>query len=252
MPSRMEKYYQKDNSVSRRTKKNQSLYDDIHNNLNYSEVKQISNVNEISPEKLNELLKREKKSQTRSIKNDFVSTKENDDAEENHYDINEALEKAKNSRVNKGTNYHKLKEEQLTLLKKIQSYKDSKKEQDENLNELLNTIASTQLLKQLNDSELSLDLLEDLKSDDDNTKVVGIDSINKVINDVPKITKEFEENNEFDKSFYTSSLSFNEDDFDEIKELKKKLNKNNFWMKSISIILCVIVVIVIVLVIILI
>lgn len=251
MPSRMEKYYQNDDTISRRTKKNQSLYDDIHNNLDYSEVGQISNANEISAEKLNELLNKNNKVQSRTQQREVQIAQKKVEVENNNYDINEALEKAKTVNSKNETDYHKLKENQINLLKKIQSYKASKQEQDENLNDLLNTIANTQLLKNLNDSELSLDLLGDLKSDNDNTMVGGIDSINRVINDVPKVKKDEEEINEFDKSFYTSSLSFNEQDFDEIKEIKNKLKKNNFWIRTISIILCVIVVIVIVLVIIL-
>ena len=250
MPSRMEKYYQNEDTVSRRTKKNQSLYDDIHNNLNYSEVGQISNANEINAEKLNELLNKNNKVQSRTNQREKKYVEEKVEIENNNYDINEALEKAKNN-SNGETDYHKLRENQINLLKKIQSYKVSKKEQDENLNELLNTIANTQLLKNLNDSELSLDLLGDLKSNDDNTMIGGIDSIDRVMKDIPKTKKDDDDVQEFDKSFYTSSLSFNENDFDEIKEIKNKLKKNNFMIKTISIILCVIVIIVIVLVLIL-
>ena len=61
MPSRMEKYYQTDTEVVRRTKKNKSLYDEIHNNLNYENVRPATNVNEITSERLNEILKSEKK-----------------------------------------------------------------------------------------------------------------------------------------------------------------------------------------------
>lgn len=250
MPSRMEKYYQTDSSVSRRTNKNRSLYNEIHNNLDYDDIKPTSNVNEISQEKLNEILKSEKKSvsisnQSRTTKfdNTNLNSSENDDK---NYDIKEILEKAKSDSTK--NDYHKLKIDQINLLKKIENYKASKQEQDENLNELLNTIASTKLLSDLNDRDLSLDLLGDLKSDNENTIVGGIDSINKVMHDIPKVKLEEKENNEIDKSFYTSSLSFNETDFDDIKEIKNKIRKNNLLIKGLTIGFIFIVVIVVILV----
>lgn len=248
MPSRMERYYQQEVDVSKRTKKNQHLYNEIHNNTDYDDVKQIPNVNAINPEKLNELLNGEKKQQRRVIKNSDLNLNVKDDGlEEKNYDIREVLEKAKTEKNDSSYNYHKLKEEQINLLKKIESYKASKKEQDESFNELLNTIASTKLLKELNDKELSLDLLDDLKSNNDNTVIGGIDSIDRIMNDVPKAKKEIDENNEIDKSFYTASMSFNEDDFDEIRELKTKINKNNTFMKVMFIVLSIIIIIILIL-----
>lgn len=250
MPSRMERYYQTNVDISKRTRKNQHLYDDIHTNLDYEDVKQIPNANEISPAKLNELLRNEKKVERRVIKNEDLNLNIDEQEDEHNYDIKEALEKAKNDNVDKN-DYHKIKEEQLNLLKKIQSYKISQKESNENLDELLNTIASTKLLKELNDRDLSLNLLDDLKSNDDDTIVGGIDSIDRVLNDVPKFKQDIEEKNEIDKSFYTSSMSFSPDDFDELQEIKSKLHKNNLLVKILAIILSIVVLIIIILVLVL-
>lgn len=251
MPSRMERYYQTEVEVAKRTRKNQRLYDDIHNSLSQPSVEQISNVNEISPAKLNELLNEEKRVERRVIKNENIELPSSAlEEDERNYDIREVLEKAKIDKPIKN-DYHKLKEEQLSLLKKIESYKASKQEQDDNLNELLNTIASTKLLKELNDRDLSLDLLDDLKSNNENTIVGGIDSINKVIHDIPKVKPEVDEKNEIDKSFYTSSMSFKDEDFDDIKEIKSKLKKNNFWMKTMVITSCIVIIAIIILVVVL-
>ncbi len=247
MPSRMERYYQTDVEVARRTRKNQRLYDDIHNSLSQPDVEQISNANEISPAKLNEILNRDKKPERRTTRNEELNLNVIDEDDNRNYDIREILEKAKTDNTEKNE-YHKLKEEQINLLKKIESYKASKQEQDENLNELLNTIASTKLLKDLNDRDLSLDVLGDLKSNNENTIVGGISSINRVMNDVPKVKPIIEEKNEIDHSFYTSSMSFKEEDFDDIKEIKNKLKKNNFWMKTMIIILCIVILVVVVVV----
>ena len=205
MPSRMERYYQQED-VSRRTKKNQRLYNEIHNKADYDNIKQITNVDSINPEKLNELLSGEKKVQRRVIKNSDLNYDVKDETEEKNYDIKEVLEKAKNEKNDSSYNYHKLKEEQINLLKKIQSYKATKKEQDESFNELLNTIASTKLLKELNDKDLSLDLLDDLKSNNENTVIGGIDSIDRIMQDIPKIKREIEDNNEI-SYVVTSTLS---------------------------------------------
>ena len=249
MPSRMEKYYQTDNTINRRTNKNKDLYNEIHNNLDYDSIKPVSNINEISPAKLNEMLKNENRIEpkTYQVKNRSANIEENEDSS---YDINEALERAKNNSVIK-SDYHKLKEEQLNLLKKIESYKASKQEQDENLNELLNTIASTKLLNDLNDRDLSLGLLGDLKSGNENTVVGGIDSINKVMHDIPKVKLDDSEKNEIDRSFYTSSMNFNDEDFDDIKEIKNKLKRNNSLMKIMIVGIALIVVIAIILILIL-
>ena len=101
---------------------------------------------------------------------------------------------------------------------------------------------------ELNDRDLSLDVLGDLKSDNENTIVGGISSINKVMNDIPKVKPVVDDKNEIDHSFYTSSMSFKEDDFDDIKEIKNKLKKNNFWMKMMLVILFLVIVVVAVLV----
>ena len=119
MPSRMEKYYQTDNTINRRTNKNKDLYNEIHNNLDYNSIRPVSNVNEISPAKLTEILNNENKIETKNyqIRNRKINVEEK---ENSSYDINEALEKAKSSNIIK-SDYHKLKEEQLNLLKKIES-----------------------------------------------------------------------------------------------------------------------------------
>lgn len=250
MPSRMEKYYQTDTEVVRRTKKNRSLYDEIHNNLNYENVRPATNVNEITSERLNEILKSEKKQEYRTNQNRVYETEASNyitNDEDKNYDIKEALQKAKSDNGTK-KDYHKLNVDQINLLKKIESYKASKQEQDENLNELLNTIASTKLLSNLNDRDLSLDLLGDLKSNNDDTIVGGIDSINKVMHEIPKVSMPENEKNEIDKSFYTSSLSFSDEDFDDIKEIKNKIKKNNALIKALTIGFVFVVIVVIILV----
>ena len=98
---------------------------------------------------------------------------------------------------------------------------------------------------------MSLGLLGDLKSGNENTVVGGIDSINKVMHDIPKVKLDDSEKNEIDRSFYTSSMNFNDEDFDDIKEIKNKLRKNNSLMKIMIVGIALIVVIAIILILIL-
>ncbi len=244
MASRMDRYYKTEDNISQRTQKNKSLYNEIHNTITYDDYKQIPRINEISEEKLKELIEEEKKPKRQYKEISRPSVFEEIDKEQKNYDINEALEKAKNNNQRQNYNYHKLTKEQLELIDKIKNYKASKKEDDENLNELLNTLASTSLLKDLNDKDLSLNLLSDLKSDDENTQVAGIETVNEILEAKEKYEKEnkddnfVEENTEkIDNSFYTSSMKFDREDFDDIEEIKTNLNKNNKLMKIITIIL---------------
>jgi hypothetical protein len=251
----MDRYYKTEDNISQRTQKNKSLYNEIHNTITYDDYKQIPRINEKSEEKLKELIEEEKKPKRQYKEISRPSVFEEIDKEQKNYDINEALEKAKSNNQRQNYNYHKLAKEQLELIDKIKNYKASKKEDDENLNELLNTLASTSLLKDLNDKDLSLNLLSDLKSDDENTQVAGIETVNEILEAKEKYEKEnkddnfVEENTEkIDNSFYTSSMKFDREDFDDIEEIKTNLNKNNKLMKIITIILIISLILVVILI----
>lgn len=244
MASRMDRYYKTEDTVSQRTQKNRELYNEIHSTISYDDYKQIPRVNEISKEKLRELIEEEKKPKKQYREVPKPSVFEEIEKDTKNYDINEALEKAKNNKQGQSYHYHKLNKEQLELIEKIKNYKASKKEDGEDLNEILNTLASTNLLKDLNDRDLSLNLLNDLKSDDENTQVAGIETVNEILEAKEKYEKEnkddnfVEENTEkIDNSFYTASMQFDKEDFDDIEEIKTNLNKSNKLMKIITVIL---------------
>lgn len=244
MASRMERYYKTEENVSQRTQKNRELYNEIHNNIQYEDYKPMARVNEISREKLRELLEEENKPKRQHKEITKTPILESHlEEEQKKYDINEALEKAKNDST-PTYNYHKLNKEQLELLETIKNYKARKENDDENLNELLNTISNTKMLKELNDQELSLDLFNDLKGDNEDTAVAGIETINEILEAKEKYKKENEDNNfiesdteKIDNSFFTSSMKFDKEDFDDLEEIKTNLNKNNKMMKIITVIL---------------
>lgn len=241
MPSRMDRYYEtKSSSATQRTERNQELYDSLYSSINYEDYNQNSNVNEINEEKLRELLREEKKIPKRVVKQESLNIIEDDTRT---YDINDIIEKAKDDEPDDSfNNYHKLKPEQIELMKRIMTYKGKSQEQDEKIDELLNTIASPKFFEQLNDKDLSLELFDDLKSDDEDTAVAGIETINQILNDTEEYKKEnkddnFEEKEEIDNSFYTSKMRFKADDFDDIKELKQHIKTSNKLMMITTVIL---------------
>lgn len=244
MASRMDRYYKTEDTTSQRTQKNKELYNEIHNTIKYDDYDQLPKVNEISREKLRELIAEEKKPKKQYKETPHPSVFENLEKETKNYDINEILEKAKNDNQRKTYNYHKLNKEQLELIEKIKNYKASKKEDDESLNELLNTIVNTNLLQDLNDRDLSLNLLNDLKSDDEDTKVAGIETVSEILEAKEKYEKENKDDNfiegnteKIDNSFYTSSMQFDKEDFDDIEELKENIKKGNKFVKIITVII---------------
>ena len=92
---------------------------------------------------------------------------------------------------------------------------------EENIVNLINTITNTSVLNKLGDKDLSLDMLEDLKSD-------GKTQINmKPVDEFIKNTNSDDNTGELDKSFFTSSMSFGNKDFEELNDIKTSLKKNN-------------------------
>ena len=98
------------------------------------------------------------------------------------------------------------------------------------LKELIDTISSTSMLNSMTDKELSLDLLDDLKSTE-NTSVADKNSIKKLLEEAKKNDEKKETKTEIDKSFYTSSLGFKEEDFEELTDIKNNLKTNNILIK---------------------
>ena len=245
MASRMERYY----NGEERSKKNQSLYDEISTNGNYTNIEgvvDISNSNEINIENIKELIdgsyntKHSKPVEKKEIKNTRVERKE----EEKNYDIKDVLNKAKNSHSEKDLKYRNLKKKQIKILKEL---KDEHPE-DEKIDELMNTLALG------NSFEDDLGIFDDLKS---NTMVgEEASSIKEVLNsakdesssgeiNVTQVNidnKESEEKTEkkeeidLDNSFYTSSFIISDEDLEELKNLDKNLKKNNKLIKTLIVI----------------
>ena len=102
---------------------------------------------------------------------------------------------------------------------------------------MIDTITNTSKLNKLSDSELGLDML-DLKSD--HTLTSSNTSIKSILEEAKKQELEKTQtstNTGLDNSFFTSSMSFSDSDFEGLNDLKKNVHKNTSAIKIIMIII---------------
>ena len=111
--------------------------------------------------------------------------------------------------------------------------KEQKKKNEPNLGDMVDTITNTSKLNKLSDHELGLDMFSDLKSND-NTVIGAKDSVRAILEEAKKndLAKKQENTSaNLDRSFFTSSMNFTDDDFEQIAELNKQVKKNNVTIK---------------------
>lgn len=247
MKSRMEKYYGNNNETTNlRTNKNEKIYREIHD----SEIKDFNvnsnvsvigdNSNNIDIESLKQILDKKYHDNTkrRSIDIENVKYNNNNNQEElmdedKDYDINSILEKAyEQKKVDYNENrLKKLRNTQFDILKNLNlETNNNPTKEDENLRTLINTIAENEK------SSNPLDILTDLKGDEDDEVVEGASSTktlelkntdevkqlnNEKINLHETKTEDNSVKNLIDNSFYTNSLKINKKDFEDFNDLEK-------------------------------
>ncbi len=254
MKSRMDRYYQQSSSgLASRINKNKPLYDNSHDidyDLKaYSNVEGVADIdknNKIDLDKLQTLLKKREEERQNEIphlvKRD-VNLIDESYEEEKNYDINEILNQAKSEKKD-DYKTRNLSDTSYNVLKNI-NIKEVKSE-DEELKDLIDTVTTTSLVNKLADKDLSLDLLDDLKSNN-NTEIISPSDMREAIKNQ---NSSYEDRSEdltdnlkgIDKSFYTSSLGFTNDDFEQLKDIQKSIKTNNKLIKFLVIILVVAVV----------
>lgn len=226
--------YNNDDSASKRSNKNQDLYKSIYELGKYSNIEGIAtidNSNEVDITKVKNMLKnREDYQKQKEIRNINSTNKEvsisepYEREEEKVYDIRDILNKA---RINKTDNeeYKSLDNINFEILKELKE-KNTVEKETQDLKELLDTISHTSQLNKLSDQELGLNMLNELKSED-NTVIGDKESIKVLLEEARKNDdkKLLHTDSNIDKSFFTSSLNFGKDDFDQIKEITKKKKK---------------------------
>lgn len=237
MASRMERYYKPESKTKRRTVANQELYRKIYDTSEYSNIEGIATIekaNEIDITKVKKMLKNreeyQKQRDLRSLINreepkvqHIETTDDFDDDSNRIYDISDILQKAKEEKSEPVEKYRSLGDTNYNILKSLKVKSEKEKYVE---TELEKTLTNTSILNGLNDNDLSLDLLGDLKS---NTTTIANSSlaIQQLLDQAKEEDSKRKEQNkkvDLDNSFFTSSLSFGKDDFDEVnKKVTKKL-----------------------------
>lgn len=232
MPSRMERYYTPKEEKSR-IAKNKDLYRTIYDEVEYSNVEGISVIEKnekIDINKIRELINGTKEvNKPKPVREKPVLPIVDDEEEEKSYDIRDVLDKAKNERQGKTSRFANT---QYNILKGINlNDRDipSSLSEDE-LKNMIETISNN------SKNGYTTDLLDDLKSIYDPTLAKKVED--KIVADDSQNTKIIESN--MDKSFFTSSVEFSSEDFDDFKEMRETIKKNNVLTKILLFILLVI------------
>lgn len=286
MESRVNKYSTNDNEVLSRTKKNQRLYSEIGDelnkpyDLNSSSVVLENNPKTIDIDKLKDMLdkqyKEEIKSKSLASLDGMSEVSQISLNETREYDINAILSKAKEERKSdyEEDRLKKLRNTQLDILNglNIENQKHDEevsisvsKEEGNKLKSLIDTINLTEEINQTKAMD-PLDLLSELKGNNDETKVDGVqeltqeimkkaqeldtnqiervhDELEKELNSdtakIDNLTKNLkgimEESNKKDlsktDSFYTTSSMITKNDFDDFSDLKEDITATKVVVK---------------------
>lgn len=243
MASRMDRYYQNEKVEHLRTKKNENLYQEIYEDTeSYSNIEGITSISRTGKVDMDDIKKllnnrtdnrmeRNKKIEMQESEKVSVEEKK-EESSERVYDIRDILNKAK-SQTNIDNKYHRLKYQDYDFLKNVDIHKEEE-DVDKELDKLVNTLTNADLLSEIDDDELSLDLLSELKPSGE-TKVS--ENLKKLIQEEAKNYHKPE--NKLDQTFFTSDLHFKKEDFvDEDDEFYDKKSKK--WLYTILIILFII------------
>lgn len=247
MASRMERYYHDTETEGRRSRKNKDLYRTIYDGPAYTNIEGVATMektNEIDISKIKEMLKsREDYKKQKEYRKLIYKELEPEPAplpevkeepeQRRNYDIRDVLTKAKEENPEEiKSEHHSLDNTQYNILKNLRmkekvNKEDYVDEEDPDIKKLINTITNTSMLNKMGDKELSLDLLDDLKSDTI-TSVSTLPSIHEIMEQEDKEpTGEIE----LDKSFFTSAYSFDDDDFDIDEYGNPKPKKKHTFLK---------------------
>ena len=251
MRSRMERYEKQENaSTTRRSSKNQELYENIGRNTKYTNFTDVTNANafDLGTAKKN-YRTREGYHQMKEY-NDFKPEtklkKELDDFnyiyqdhENKVYDINSVLAEAKKNRVQKdeleakrklkNTNYNILASLNQEELEKYRKEKVERTRPDtDGIRNLIDTITSKTLAGEI-DQATSVDLLSDLMA----TNIM--DRVEKPVPDQKEEEKEEKENNteELEERLALSKEILDKEQLEEVNKLKnQKIEKESIMAQS--------------------
>lgn len=282
MNTREDKYLKNEEVTLSRTKKNQALYEEMSEeeldgfSVDSNTTILDNNRSTIDVEKLKSMLDkkyRNPEKKVRLTRNDDEEVKYGVNLDETReYDINEILSKAKDNndadyeverlRKIRNTNLDIL--NGLSLADKMDDEDDEDKEEKDESKKLRELIDTINMKESLSDGADPLDILSDLKGDDDETKVLGakddfmkettkeapvirgLDKLNlKEEKDLaseikkPKVEKkdidiDLDKTNE--NTFLTTTNLFTESDFDDFNDLKEEVAGTKIVIKILIVI----------------
>ena len=236
MASRMERYYKNNELATGRSDKNKSLYEqiqDLDGYTNIEAVASIENNNEIDISRVKKMLNnRENYKKERELRGilkeeERAETKEEVEEieEEKNYDINDVLRQLKKDNIEGQEAYRKLDEDIENRLKDL-----SRKTQNDKMIQ-----KSKEELEEVNEED-DVGLFDDLKSD---TVVGDAASIKKILDE----EKEYNKTKDLDTSMYNTNFGLTKKDFEDLKDLNKKVTRTNNSILIFLIILTIIIII---------
>lgn len=218
MDSRSNKY---NNGIMSRVEKNNSLYKEINNSAidNFDVTSNATVIGEqkkeIDVEQIKKILDKRYNdgSKRRSIRiepQEVVSRLKEEDTKE--YDLTKVLEKARDEKVEtyEESRAKKLRNTQFDILKDLNIEKEKEETPEDNLMNLINTITINEAKIKESDDCDPLDILTDLKGDDDTQVYEKMEESITAITEIKKQEKKEEE--KIENSFYTDEL-FKKKDF---------------------------------------
>ncbi len=267
MSSRMDRYKNLDenldNTMYGRSNKNRKLYDDMNYDVFSSNETVIDTSNEIDITKLKQMINnREDFKKTNSYRNiledkndynyDYIKEQNAKEYEEKSYDINELITKVKKEKQENNSDddikKRKLVNTQYDILSRLdvksKNHNIDDKEEKDRLDELVNTV-----IKEEEEKNESLDLFEDLKgentiitegfkdADSDILPLYNEEMKKPKKKEVEKQEEEKEDDDDLD-SFLSGSMVFNDEDFEDFKNIDKK--HGNLLIKIIIFVLIVV------------
>lgn len=219
MDSRSNKY---NDGMMSRVEKNNSLYKEINNSAidNFDVTSNATVIGEqnnaIDVEQIKKILDKRyndapKRRSIRIEPQEVVSRLKEEDTKE--YDLTKVLEKARDEKVEtyEESRAKKLRNTQFDILKNLNIEKEKEETPEDNLMNLINTITINEAKMKENETCDPLDILTDLKGDDDTQVYEKMEESITSITEIKKQEKE-EDKEKLENSFYTDEL-FKKKDF---------------------------------------
>lgn len=236
MKSRLDRY---DSNIvnTSRVSKNQTLYDDIYSNTNYTNMVVIDDSNEVDVNKIKEIIDSQNNKSKRVEKNSFDINEYDsislcNPEEKKSYDINEVLREAKNQRniieeANEKRKFENYKfrenlDEELSKTRKV--YENLIKEEKELLS-MMNTLTNVKK------EDIAEDMFNDLTGDDNNdfTEVLNVQNNEDDVN--------IKQINDDTTEYSTDTFMFNTKDFESLDEMRENVKNTSNFIKILIVIL---------------